>query len=574
MKNVQSNQNIETATHAAVERILNVYFREQNLYHTQPEHNVWHISLGSAKKLVGQFNYWSEMGHHLYHPVMRVQDNDTTLYLTPMEVIESLFEMLAEQTEDTDELQITLQKIYQDIENSVKRTALYLSNADTTHTEDHYIVSEQALYLGHPFHPTPKSAVGFSEDDLFKYAPECHTRFQLFYLQVDRSLLLERCVEGRDETVDALILQLAQLEKQDIDPGYALLPIHPYQINVLKAQATFKQWFQEGLIKEIGVTGYEVYPTSSVRTVFSKDLNIYLKLPIHVQITNFVRTNDYEQVERTIDAASVIASIKPNYETPHFKLMFEEGYRAVNGTSEADDFDLLANTAMIVREGIEAYHSQKSIHVLASLLETMPHHPESTLGEIITQSGMSDASWLSEYLAITLHPMLELFAETGISLEGHVQNTLVEFESGRPKTCYVRDLEGVCIAETIAKQTQLIPNIVKEDSPVVYSDAAAWHRFKYYIIVNHLGHLIATMGKRAGSETTLWHTVRTTLIAWSQHENTSTQMKNYIDDLYQSATFSAKANFMSKIKNRGDNPIYTDIQNPMFIEEEARQHDA
>lgn len=37
MKNVQSNQNIETAAHAAVERILNVYFREQNLYHTQPK---------------------------------------------------------------------------------------------------------------------------------------------------------------------------------------------------------------------------------------------------------------------------------------------------------------------------------------------------------------------------------------------------------------------------------------------------------------------------------------------------------------------------------------------------------
>ncbi|MBN4890343.1 hypothetical protein IDG70_07780, partial [Staphylococcus sp. EG-SA-26] len=42
------------------------------------------------------------------------------------------------------------------------------------------------------------------------------------------------------------------------------------------------------------------------RTVFSKALNIYLKLPIHVKITNFIRTNDLEQIERTIDAAQVI----------------------------------------------------------------------------------------------------------------------------------------------------------------------------------------------------------------------------------------------------------------------------
>ncbi|MGV1143706.1 IucA/IucC family protein [Staphylococcus aureus] len=51
------------------------------------------------------------------------------------------------------------------------------------------------------------------------------------------------------------------------------------------------------LIKDLGVSGDLVYPTSSVRTVFSKALNIYLKLPIHVKITNFIRTNDLEQIE-------------------------------------------------------------------------------------------------------------------------------------------------------------------------------------------------------------------------------------------------------------------------------------
>lgn len=573
---MQSNQNIEIAEHAAVERILNVYFREQNLYNAQPEQNMWHITLGPSKTLIGKFNYWSVMGHHTYHPVMCAQDNGTSSQLAPMEVIEHVFEMLAQQTEDEDKtgLKATLHNIYKDINNSVKRTALYLTRAQQQQTEDEYIISEQSLYLGHPFHPTPKSSVGFSEEDLLHYAPECHAQFQLYYIQVDCSIMLERYVEGRAAAVNELVLQLAQLDTDDIDDGYTLLPLHPYQITVLKDNAKFKQWMDDGLIKDIGISGHYVYPTSSVRTVFSKELNIYLKLPINVKITNFVRTNDYEQVERTIDAANVIASIKTDYETKHFKLMFEEGYRALKYSSEAGAFDLLANTAMIVREGIEDYHSEKQIHVLASLFETMPHEPDSMLGDLITQSGLSDEEWLSAYLDITLYPMLELLSETGISLEAHVQNTLIEFKDGHPQVCYVRDLEGVCIAEDIAKRAQIIPNIIQSDSPVVYSNEAAWHRFKYYIIVNHLGHLVATMGKRVGSETTLWQTVRNKLLNWSQDASTSAQMKVYVDDLYERPTFSAKANFMSKIKDCGDNPLYTNIPNPMFMEEEVRQHDA
>ena len=86
--------------------------------------------------------------------------------------------------------------------------------------------------------------------------------------------------------------------------------------------------------------------------------------------------------------------------------------------------------------------------------------------------------------------------------------------------------------------------------------------------------MVATLGNRVGSETTLWQTVRNKLLNWSQDASTSAQMKVYVDDLYERPTFSAKANFMSKIKDCGDNPLYTNIPNPMFMEEEVRQHDA
>ncbi|MGT0298667.1 IucA/IucC family protein [Staphylococcus aureus] len=56
---------------------------------------------------------------------------------------------------------------------------------------------------------------------------------------------------------------------------------------MLRQHPQYMQYSEQGLIKDLGVSGYLVYPTSSVRTVFSKALNIYLKLPItYVKITN------------------------------------------------------------------------------------------------------------------------------------------------------------------------------------------------------------------------------------------------------------------------------------------------
>ena len=348
---------------------------------------------------------------------------------------------MAQSADNQTAVQQHMTQIMSDIDNSIHRTARYLQSSKTDYIEDRYIVSEQSLYLGHPFHPTPKSASGFSEADLERYAPECHTSFQLHYIAVHQDIILSRYVENMENQVATVLHQLAGLDMSELPKDFILLPIHPYQIGVLRQHPQFIQYSEQGLIKDLGVSGDIVYPTSSVRTVFSKALNIYLKLPIHVKITNFIRTNDLEQIERTIDAAQVIASIKDDVETPHFKLMFEEGYRALLpnplGQSVEPEMDLLTNSAMIVREGIPNYHSEKDIHVLASLFETMPDAPTSKLSLVIEESGLTSEAWLECYLDRTLLPILTLFSNTGISLEAHVQNTLIELNDGIPEVCYV-----------------------------------------------------------------------------------------------------------------------------------------
>ncbi len=221
---------------------------------------------------------------------------------------------------------------------------------------------------------------------------------------------------------------------------------------------------------------------------------------------------------------------------------------------------------MIVREGIESYQTEQDIHVLASLVETLPDNATSLLSLRIEQSGFTSEAWLADYLNMTLRPMLKLFSETGISLEAHVQNTLIALKQGRPHTCYVRDLEGICVSRELAQQANIIPNIVHEESPVVLPHQEAWQRFKYYIIVNQLGHLISTIGKACHNESQLWSVVRQQLVQWQASGNEV--MQACIQDLCDTPFFEAKANLTSKLKDCGENPIYIDIPNPIFIEKE------
>ncbi|CDR64476.1 TPA: L-2,3-diaminopropanoate--citrate ligase SbnE [Staphylococcus argenteus] len=570
---MQNKELIQYAAYAAIERILNEYFRESNLYQAPPQDNQWSIQLSELETLTGTFRYWSAMGHHLYGPEVWLLDGKSKKLTTYKEAIARILQHMAQSADNQTAVQQHMTQIMSDIDNSIHRTARYLQSSKTDYIEDRYIVSEQSLYLGHPFHPTPKSASGFSEADLERYAPECHTSFQLHYIAVHQDIILSRYVENMENQVATVLHQLAGLDMSELPKDFILLPIHPYQIGVLRQHPQFIQYREQGLIKDLGVSGDIVYPTSSVRTVFSKALNIYLKLPIHVKITNFIRTNDLEQIERTIDAAQVIASIKDDVETPHFKLMFEEGYRALLpnplGQSVEPEMDLLTNSAMIVREGIPNYHSEKDIHVLASLFETMPDAPTSKLSLVIEESGLTSEAWLECYLDRTLLPILTLFSNTGISLEAHVQNTLIELNDGIPEVCYVRDLEGICLSTTIAMEKQLIPNVVSTSSPVVYAHDEAWHRLKYYVVVNHLGHLVSTIGKATQNEDELWQMVARRLMDWKEEYADNAVFVECVEDLCQSPTIAAKANLMSKLNDCGGNPIYTHIPNPICHNKEV-----
>ncbi|KAB7706224.1 siderophore biosynthesis protein SbnE [Bacillus aerolatus] len=568
------------AEQAAVERLLNAYLRENNIFDPRISNEQFIVMLkNNGKKISGSFIYWSPIGHHTFGERFYINEESGFIKVTAREVIELIIEELSYFEKDRQLRSKKIETILEHIENSIAKTTMYLEHALMKKQREQpvYLNSEQSLLLGHPFHPTPKSSEGFSESDLAEFAPELGASFLLHYIAISNEYLLEERITESALHFDSALSNQELLEvKQrlgDRHEEYKLLPLHPWQARYLLGLEEVQGLIQRGEIVNLGRLGPFVYPTSSIRTIWDKRQNAFYKLPLHVQITNFIRTNSLEQVKRTMDAAKVIAHIRKSYETDSFRILLELGYRALSIPESSKEVNgrLIQNTAVLFREGVEGLEKKgdDDLYVTASLLEEQPGWKESELAKLLKTYKYNEKEWLRQYLSISLVPMLKLFAETGVSLEAHVQNSLVKFVKGWPETCYVRDLEGISISRNKAEANGWLQKLLAEDSPVLYSEEESWLRFNYYVVVNHLGHLISSLGKVHNSdERELWQVVRSILLE-IEKTTFSKALKTYAGKLLESKTLPAKANLVSRFQERGETPLFVEIPNPIYESEGA-----
>jgi siderophore synthetase component len=161
---------------------------------------------------------------------------------------------------------------------------------------------------------------------------------------------------------------------------------------------------------------------------------------------------------------------------------------------------------------------------------------------------------LRRYLGISLLPLLAVFSEHGVSLEAHVQNSLLHLEDGWPARFFVRDMEGASVSRQRWEAGGR--DALSADSPALYDDAEAWRRLKYYVVTNHVGHLVHVLGRHAQiDERRLWQVVRESL------QNAGSD--RYAADLLGSPVLPAKANLIGRFAGRAEQPLYVNIPNPM-----------
>ena len=562
----------ELADHAVSERLVNCFLRESAVEPVQVGSTVTIPLVRTKRAVVASVLHHSAIGHHRFRPGFSLRTGDG---LAPGD----LATLIAAELDCAEPASDAFRGLVAD---GAGKTRLFLERLPLTgtidpwHAPNPFLAAEQGLRFGHPLHPAAKASPGFTAADLDRFAPELRASFGLHWLAVDPALVDEdrlptvRSLDPPPALCDAAAAQLGPSRAT-----WPLLPCHPWQAEYLNRLPVVDELVAAGRLVALGSLGSDVHPTASVRTVWDPASGRQLKLPLSVRITNFVRDNRPEQVRRSIDASRAIAAlgdlaVAVDLAPATFGVLLELGARwvvAPAGASEADTAALAAATGVLYREGPPMAGSASPM-VVAALLEPDSLDGVPPIVRAVQQAGRGDGSaraWLDRYLEVSLRPLTRLLVRHGIGLEAHTQNSLVALDDGWPARFVVRDLEGVSLNRDHPAAGGGFGGVVAADSPALYAAGEAWPRFAYYVLVNHLGHLVATLAEHLGPpEAELWSAVGGVLADEAVRHGADPAAAP-LRQLLDAPELPAKANLVSVLGGHGEHPTWVGVPNPLRL---------
>ncbi|WP_055529507.1 IucA/IucC family protein [Streptomyces graminilatus] len=406
------------------------------------------------------------------------------------------------------------------VADSVRRTAAFIGDrrAQPADGPDLFLAAEQALLLGHPLHPTPKSREGLAEAEARLYSPELRGSFPLHWIAVAPSVLATDSAwteRGRPIRAEQLTEQLigAALPLPD---GYAALPLHPWQIRETRHRPQIAALFEAGLLRDLCTHGSPWHPTSSVRTVHRSGAPAMLKLSLGLRITNSRRENLRKELHRGVEVHRLLrGGLAKQWQAAHpgFDIVRDPAWLAVDDP----DGSPVPGLDVVIRHN--PFHPADDVSCVAGLVSPRPHShpgdpadrrpegpaPWSRLAGVVTRlagrtgrpRGAVATEWFLRYLEQVVRPVLWLDSEAGIALEAHQQNTLLLLDGdGWPRGGRYRDNQGYYFRESRrAELDSRLPGI-GERSDTFVSDEVTDERFAYYLGINNVLGLIGAFGSQ------------------------------------------------------------------------------
>ncbi|MFH8776324.1 IucA/IucC family protein [Streptomyces sp. NPDC017958] len=427
------------------------------------------------------------------------------------------------------------------------RTTLEERAYVTPHT-DPYVASEQSLVFGHRFHPTPKARTGDPVDWL-AYGPETGARFRLRYLAVRHRLVRE---EGELSDMDAL--------HPTPEPGFATLPVHPWQYRLLEGHDRLREAVAAGDVVDTGVSGPELVPTASVRTLYHPGTDTFLKFSLNVRLTNCVRKHASYELTGGVALNRLLQPLFAGLAArfPGCALLAEPGYRTLDAQG---DTALLEGLGVIVRSGLRHHLRPGVTPLLAAAVAD--EYPTSTahVSHLLARGDGDVLAWWETYLRLLLPPVLAAYFEHGVVLEPHLQNVVVGVNTdGTPAQMFFRDLEGTKLLPGYHQGTlRDLPEDVR--GPLTYDAEHGWNRVAYCLLVNHIAELLGALADLDPTlEPALWGLVSDQLDAYARTAAEPPRLRA----LLSGVPLPAKANLLLRWARKADrHATYVPLTSPL-----------
>lgn len=438
-----------------------------------------------------------------------------------------------------------------------------------------YAESEQALVLGHPFHPAPKSRQGFDAVDRRRYSPEMRARFPLHWFAVRRELLRQRTLLAR--AADEIVADHAPAAP---GPDFALVPVHPWQAGHILRLPAARQALAAGAIRDLGPLGEPYAPTSSIRTLFHPANPFFLKLSLHVRITNCLRKNAHYELDGAVEVTRLLRALKPQILAPfpNLRVLEEPAFLSVDLPEAEPDERTAAVEAfgLILREGVQGIAAQGDTPLLAAALFAdhdagVPRARDLCRG-IARRDRMpyptAAEAWFAAYVERLVPPVLHALFSHGVVFEPHLQNTLVAVGAGGwPAQIVLRDFEGVKLVEGRFDPERVAHLAPQAQEALWYAEERGWSRIAYCLFVNQLGEAVDHLaGGDAALAARLWRVVRDQ-VEDCQARHGSAASRGRLGDLLAGAPLPAKTNLLVRFTKQADRFAgYAPLANPLLGE--------
>ncbi|GAA2258424.1 IucA/IucC family protein [Kitasatospora cystarginea] len=555
------------AEHAAVESLLRCWARETGA--APGADGLLRIPvLGGAARLAAPVRYWSACGWHRFDPATLEGE------ATPVDAVTLAALVAGAAATRPDSGQIA--DLAARVADSVVRTADVLAHRRRVAeaVDWPFLQAEQALLLGHPLHPTPKSRDGLGPAQSAAYSPELHGAFRLHWYAVDRDLLAADSATGRP--AEELTAELLGDERL-LPPGTAALPLHPWQARELALRPEVAGLLADGLLHDLGAHGGLWHPTSSVRTVCRPGAPWMLKLSLGLRITNSRRENLRKELHRGVEVHRLLESgLGAEWRAAHpgFDIVRDPAWIGVDLPALGDPNGL----DTVLRS--QPFGPAERVLCVAGLVAERPLGPGGTLpsrlGDVLRGLAACSgrpvqavaAEWFLRYLDTVVLPVLWLDGRAGIALEAHQQNSLVLLdEDGWPAGGRYRDNQGYYYrASHAGKLAARLPGIGTHSDTFV-DDGVVDQRFAYYLGINHVLGLIGAMGSQGLAEEDVLLAALRRFLAGERAAATGSGLPRLLLD---EPVLRCKANLLTRLNGMDElvgpvatQSVYVGIRNPV-----------
>lgn len=536
-----------------------------------------HIPLSPAQALRVPVRYFSPTQHHQYcFPATLIQsDSDCGDAVTYTQLVDLLLEKPSVKgVLDADKLARFKQRVLESHAHTWQAIDLRHSWSTLRDKPLTFAEAEQALLVGHAFHPAPKSHEPFNEIEARRYLPDFASRFPLRWFAVESTRIAG---DSLNVSLRERLLRFAAQSAPELLGHFTdtcwLLPMHPWQAEHLLGQAWCQRLVENGSLQDLGEAGAQWLPTSSSRSLYSETNSDMIKFSLSVRLTNSVRTLSVKEVKRGMRLARLAKTerwqtLQARY--PTMRVMQEDGWaglRDENGVVQEESL-------MALRVNLLFDTPDTQTNVLVSLTQAAPDGGDSLLAAAVRRLSqrldlpLAQAArcWLDAYCDRVLLPLFSAEADYGLVLLAHQQNILVEMQQDFPVGLIYRDCQGSAWTEGA---DGWLKEAGETDVENRFGESQLLRYFPYYLLLNSTLAVTAALAAAGfDSEECLMARVRDALVALRR----TAKQTRCLDYVLDSPTWNCKGNFFCYLHDRNENTIadpaviYFDFSNPFYKE--------